>query len=144
MAHLTLTDAKQIIAQALARARELGLKPLTVAVLDASGSLQALEREDGSSLMRPQIAHGKAFGAIAMGLGSRALFERSKQQPTFIDAMNALAGGALVPVPGGVLIRDPGGAILGAVGITGDTSDNDEACAVAGISAAGFVPDAGD
>ena len=144
MTNLTLADAKRIMVAALSKARELGLKPLTVAILDAAGSLKALEREDGASLMRPDIAYGKAYGAIAMGLGSRALFERAKQQSTFINAMNALARGALVPVPGGVLVRNEGGTIVGAVGITGDTSDNDEACAIAGISAAGFVPDIGD
>jgi uncharacterized protein GlcG (DUF336 family) len=140
---LTLADARKIIAAALAKGRELGLKPLTIAVLDAGGSLKALEREDGASLMRPKIAHGKAYGAIAMGLGSRALFERAKEQPYFVDAMNALAGGALVPVPGGVLVRDRSGSLVGAVGITGDTSDADEACALAGVSAAGFVADTG-
>jgi uncharacterized protein GlcG (DUF336 family) len=143
MTNFALADAKKIIAAALIRARELGLKPLTIAVLDAGGSLKTLEREDGASLMRPEIAYGKAYGAIAMGLGSRALFERAQQQSTFINAMNVLARGALVPVPGGVLIRNEGGTIVGAVGITGDTSDNDEACAVAGISAAGFMPDTG-
>jgi len=90
-----------------------------------------------------RIAHGKAYGAIAMGVGSRALFERSLQQPQFIDAMNALAAGALVPVPGGVLVRSAKGEIIGAVGITGDSSDNDEACAVTGIEAARLSADTG-
>ncbi len=111
-------------------------------MLDAAGSTKALAREDGSSMMRPKIAHGKAYGAIAMGLGSRALFRRSAEQPYFIQAMNALADGALVPVPGGVLIRN-GGEIVGSVGVTGDSSDNDEICAVAGVEAAGFVADPG-
>lgn len=136
-------QARRIATVALKRARELDLKPLTVAVLDERGALKHLESEDGSSLMRWKIAHGKAFGAIAMGLGSRALFERSEKQPQFIDAMNALAGGALVPVPGGVLARSGKGHIVGAVGITGDNSDNDEACAVAGIEAAGLTADTG-
>jgi uncharacterized protein GlcG (DUF336 family) len=136
-------QARRIAAAALSKARELGLKPLTVAVLDARGALKHLESEDGSSLMRWRIAHGKAYGAIAMGLGSRALFERSAQQPQFIDAMNALAAGALVPVPGGVLVRAGKGEIIGAVGITGDSSDNDEACAVAGIEAARLSADTG-
>lgn len=136
-------QARRIATVALKRARELDLKPLTVAVLDERGALKHLESEDGSSLMRWKIAHGKAFGAIAMGLGSRALFERSEKQPQFVDAMNALAGGALVPVPGGVLARSGKGHIVGAVGITGDNSDNDEACAVAGIEAAGLTADTG-
>lgn len=135
--------AQRIVRRALAKAHELGLKPLTVAVLDARGALKHLESEDGSSLMRANIAHGKAYGAIAMGLGSRALYERSLQQPQFIDAMNALAGGALVPVPGGVLMRSRKGDIIGAVGITGDNSDNDELCAMAGIEACGLTADTG-
>lgn len=140
---LTLDHARTIIGAALAKAAELKLKPLTVAVLDAGGALVALERSDGSSRMRPEIAMGKANGAVALGMGSRAIFKRAEEQPYFIQAMNALAKGVLVPVPGGVLIRGEGGAILGAVGITGDTSDNDEACAVAGIEAAGLKPDHG-
>ncbi len=136
-------QARRIVNEALKAARELDLKPLTVAVLDEGGALRQLESEDGSSPMRWKIAHGKAYGAIAMGLGSRALFERSKEQPQFIDAMNALAGGALVPVPGGVLVRTGRGKIIGAVGITGDNSDNDEKCAVVGIEAAGLTADTG-
>ena len=93
--------------------------------------------------MRFKIAHGKAYGAIAMGLGSRALYERAQSQAYFLDAMNALADGALVPVPGGVLIRDGEGALLGAVGVTGDNSDNDEMCAIAGIEAAGLIAETG-
>jgi uncharacterized protein GlcG (DUF336 family) len=136
-------QARRIVMQALKEAREKVLKPMTVAVLDERGALVHLDSEDGSSLMRWKIAFGKAYGAIAMGLGSRALSERSSKQPQFIDAMNALAGGALVPVPGGVLVRSAKGQIVGAVGITGDNSDNDEACAVAGIEAAGLVADTG-
>lgn len=140
---VTLEAARKIAAAAAARGAELGLKPLTVAVLDAGGAIKLLERADGSSLMRPEIAVGKAYGAIALGIGSRAIFKRAQEQPYFIQAMNALAGGSLVPVPGGVLVKDAAGAILGAVGITGDSSDNDEACAVAGIEAAGLTADAG-
>lgn len=139
---LTLTSAQKIIDVALAKGRELDLKPLTVAVLDAGGHLKAMAREDETSTLRPDIAHGKAHGAIALGLGSRAIFNRAQEQPYFIQSVNALAGGALVPVPGGVLIRD-GGQIIGAVGITGDTSDNDEACAIAAIEAAGLTADPG-
>jgi uncharacterized protein GlcG (DUF336 family) len=112
-------------------------------VLDDGGALVALERSNGSSRMRPDIAIGKANGAIALGMGSRAIFERAQQQPYFVQAMNALAKGVLVPVPGGVLIRSPDGDILGAVGITGDSSDNDEACAIAGIASIGLVADGG-
>lgn len=143
MTALTLDAAREIVAAARAEGREMGLKPLTVAVLDAAGNIKALEREDGASNMRPDIAVGKANGALAMGLGSRALFERAKTEPFFIQAMNELAGGSLVPVPGGVLIKDGAGAIVGAVGITGDNSDNDEAAAKAGIAAAGFTADGG-
>lgn len=139
---MSLEIAQTLLRDCLDRGAEMGLKPLTVAVIDAGGHLVALARQDGTSNLRPEIAQGKAKGAIALGLGSRALFTRAQEQPYFIQSMNALAGGALVPVPGGVLIRE-GGAIIGAVGITGDTSDNDEACAVAAITAAGFEADPG-
>ncbi|WP_374303314.1 heme-binding protein [Paracoccus sp. (in: a-proteobacteria)] len=139
---LTLALAQELAEQCLSRAQELKLKPLTVAVLDASGQLKVLLRQDGTSLMRPDIAQGKARGAIGMGLGSRALYQRAQEQPYFIQAMNAIAGGSLVPVPGGVLIKN-GDAIIGAVGITGDTSDNDEACAVHAIEKLGLVADPG-
>jgi uncharacterized protein GlcG (DUF336 family) len=139
---LDLATGRRILDDCLARGTEKGLKPLTVAVVDAGSHLVVLARQDGASNMRPEIAQGKAKGALAMGLGSRALFNRAQSEPYFIQAMNALASGALVPVPGGVLIRRDG-AIVGAVGITGDTSDNDEACAVAAIEAAGFEADAG-
>ena len=140
---LKLEQARKIIATAFKKSAEMKLKPLTVAVLDAGGAVVALERSDGSSRMRPEIATGKANGAIALGMGSRAIFKRAQEQPFFIQSMNALAGGVLVPVPGGVLIRDDSGEIVGAVGITGDTSDNDEACAVAGIEAVGLKADPG-
>jgi uncharacterized protein GlcG (DUF336 family) len=143
MTDITLDAARTIVAAARAKGQEMGLKPLTVAVLDKAGNLKALEREDGSSNMRPDIAIGKANGALCMGLGSRALFERAKAEPFFIQAMNELAGGSLVPVAGGVLIKDDQGLIVGACGITGDISDNDEAAAIAGIEAAGFVADGG-
>lgn len=143
MPDLSLEHARAMISAALAKGQALGLNPLAVAVLDSGAHLKAFERQDGASLMRPQIAHGKAYGALAMGLGSRTLFARAEQQPYFISAMNALAGGALVPVPGGVLIRDAENRIIGAVGVTGDTSDNDEICALAGIEAAGFKADTG-
>lgn len=143
MTALTLDTARDIVAAARAEGRNMGLKPLTVAVLDAAGNIKVLEREDGASNMRPDIAVGKANGALAMGLGSRALFERAKAEPFFIQAMNELAGGSLVPVPGGVLIKDGEGSIIGAVGITGDNSDNDEAAAKVGIAAVGLTADGG-
>ncbi|GFE63775.1 GlcG/HbpS family heme-binding protein [Litoreibacter roseus] len=139
---LTLHQARSLITDCLDWRKDNGLKPLTVAVIDSAGSLVALAREDGTSNLRPEIAQGKARGAVAMGLGSRALYERAKVEPFFIQAMNALSDGSLVPVAGGVLIKQDG-AILGAVGITGDNSDNDEACAISAIEKAGFVADGG-
>ena len=139
---MTLDMAFQIIASARTNAKEIGLKPLTIAVLDAGGHLTALAREDGTSNLRAEIAQGKARGAISMGLGSRALYKRAQEQPFFIQSMNALSNGSLVPVPGGVLIREDN-KIIGAVGITGDSSDNDEACAIFAIKEAGLSADAG-
>jgi uncharacterized protein GlcG (DUF336 family) len=138
-----LSTARVIIDTALAKAAELKLKPLAVAVLDARGCMIAFAAQAGTSLLREQIARGKASGALAMGLGSRALFKRVQEQPYFIDAVNTLAKGELIPVPGGVLIRDAAGVLLGAVGISGDTSDNDEICALAGIGAAALVAETG-
>ena len=143
MSELTLEAAKTIIETGFAKARELGLKPLAVAVIDAGGHLKAFERQDGASFLRFKIAFGKAYGSIALGAGSRALHARAEQQAYFINAVNALADGNLVPVAGGVVIRDAGGTAIGAVGVTGDTSENDEACALAGIAAAGFSGDTG-
>ena len=140
---LTLDQARTIIAAALDRGRDLDLQPLSVAVLDAGGHLTAFEREDGSSNMRFQIAHGKAHGALALGVGSRALMDRAERQPFFVAAATAAVGGAMVPVPGGVLVHDDAGTTLGAVGVTGDVSDNDELAAVAGIEAAGLVAETG-
>ena len=144
MSILDLETARRIIAASRSKGLELGMKPLTVAVLDAGAVLLALEREDGTSRLRPEIAIGKANGTLALGIGSRAIAQRAESQAYFIQSVNALAGGSLVPVPGGVLIRaTPGGMIVGAVGITGDTSDNDEAAAIAGIQAVGLVADGG-
>ena len=140
---ITLAEASTIIETALAKAVEMKLKPLTVAVLDAGGHLKALARQDDTSTLRPEVAQGKARGAISLGIGSRAIFRRAQEQPFFIQAINGLAGGSLVPVPGGVLVRDAEGTIVGAVGVTGDTSDNDEACAIAGIEATGYAADPG-
>jgi uncharacterized protein GlcG (DUF336 family) len=143
VAGLTLAKAKRIIAAALKAGREQGFKPLGVVVLDAGGHVKAFEREDGASNLRFEIARGKANGALAMGLGSRALMARAERQPYFVEALNGAAGGMLIPVPGGVLIKSARGEIIGAVGVTGDISDNDELCAVRGIEAAGFVADPG-
>lgn len=140
---LTLADAKKIIEHAFVEQQKQGFKPMAIVVLGAGGSIRASESQDGTSLLRPKIAHGKAYGSISLGLGSRALYERAKVEPFFIQAMNSLCDGALVPVPGGVLIRTTDGELVGAVGITGDTSANDEQCAVAGIEAAGFVAETG-
>ena len=140
---LTLAQAKDIIKHALAEQEKRGFKPLAVVVLGAGGAIKASESQDGTSLVRPKVAHGKAYGAYAVGLGSRALFERAKAEPFFIQAMNSLCDGALVPVPGGVLIRSTDGELLGAVGVTDDISDNDEQCAVVGIEAVGLVADVG-
>jgi len=139
---IDLARATAIVDKALAHGRTLGLPPLTVAVLDAGGCLVSFKREDGSSLLRPEIAQAKAYGALGMGIGSRAIAQRASVAPAFVSAVNALAGGRLIPVPGGVLIRSAK-AIIGAVGITGASSDQDEACAVAGIEAAGLTADTG-
>ena len=136
---ITLAEATIIIEAALGKGRELALKPLSVVVLDNRASLVAAMSEDGVSQMRARIAHGKANAAIALGLGTRALMNRAEQQAYFIQAINGLAGGDMVPVPGGVLIRDDAGQLLGAIGISGDTSDNDEAAALAGIAATGLI-----
>lgn len=143
MSELTLKTA-QIIAEAtLKTAREKAFKPLAVVVYDARGSLRALLAEDGTSLKRAEIAMGKAYGALALGVGSRALHKMATDRPYFVAAATHAVGGQLVPVPGGVLIKDAQGQILGAVGVSGDTSDNDEIAAAGGIEAAGLVFDAG-
>ena len=134
---LTLKAANQIAAATLAKGRDLGLKPLCVAVLDPGGHLITLQRETGASNLRPQIAIGKAASALGMGVSSRAIADMAAERPTFVSALAALAPAGLVPAAGGVIIRGAEGH-LGAVGVTGDTSDNDEACAIAGIAAAGL------
>ena len=143
MTDLTLDIARKILDAALAKAIEKKLKPLAVVVLDPRGCIKVSAAQDGTSLLRGEVAHGKAYGALSLGMGSRAIFQRAQEQPYFVSAVNTLARGALVPLPGGVLIQDANGALLGAVGISGDTSDNDEVCAVAGIEAAGLRPNAG-
>ena len=140
---LTLAQASTIVDTALKKGRETNCAPLTVSVLDAGGHLVAFKREDRSGILRFDIAYGKAWGALGMGFGSRTLFERSANTPMFFTALAAASGGRLVPNPGGVLIKDASGDILGAVGISGDTSDKDEACAIAGVEAAGLKADPG-
>ena len=144
MTKLTLAAASIIVDTALAEGRARAYQPLTVAVLDAGGVLLALKREDKSSLLRPQIATAKAWGVLGMGFGGRELERRAHKAPAFFNVLTELAEGRMVPVAGGVLIRNAGGEIIGSVGISGDTSVNDELCAVTGIKAAGLVPDTGD
>ncbi|HET6607742.1 MAG TPA: heme-binding protein [Rhodopila sp.] len=141
MTELTLAKAQTIISAALAHAREKSFAPMAVVVLDARGVLKAYAAEDGTALRRADIAIGKAHGALSMGVGSRTLGLRAAERPHFIAAVTHVVGGSLVPVPGGVLIRGADKTIIGAVGVTGDTSDNDEACGLAGIAAAGLVAD---
>lgn len=139
MSTLDLDTARSIVAAARAKGAEAGFKPLTVVVLDAGGHLIAAEREDGSSIKRFEVAHGKAYGALSLGMGSRAIMGRAEQQAFFVAAVSHVVGGAMVPVPGGVLVRDADGTLLGAVGASGDSSDNDEAAVVAGIEGAGLA-----
>ena len=140
---VTLAQASTIVDIALKTGRETECAPLTVAVLDAGGHLVAFKREDKSGILRFDIAYGKAWGALGMGFGSRELGERATKNPVFFGALTTIAQGRLVPVPGGVLIKGAGGNVLGAVGISGDTSDKDEACAIAGVAAAGLAADPG-
>ncbi len=143
MSRLTLAQAATIVDAALAKGRAMKFEPLTVVVLDAGGHVVALKREDGSGILRVEIATGKAYGALGFGFGSRELFERSKAQPVFMSALAAVAQGKFVPVPSGVLIRAASGEVIGAVGISGDNSDNDEIAALAGIAASGLVAQPG-
>jgi len=135
---INLNQASTIVDVALTKGRETNCAPLTVAVLDAGGHLVALKREDKSGILRFDIAFGKAWGALGMGFGSRELADRAGKNPLFFGVLATVSQGRLVPVPGGVLIKDASGSVLGAVGISGDTSDKDEVCAVAGIEAAGL------
>jgi uncharacterized protein GlcG (DUF336 family) len=143
MANLTLAQAQTIVTAALAHARDHGLQNLAIAVLDARGALKAFAAEDGTSLSRGEMARGKANAAIALGLGSRALHRMAGERPHFVEGLHSCVAGPLLPVPGGVLVRDASKAVLGAVGVSGDTSDKDEDAAAAGIAAAGLVADPG-
>jgi uncharacterized protein GlcG (DUF336 family) len=143
MDDLTLSTAQTILTGVLKAARDKNLKPLSVTVYDARGALRAAASEDGTSLKRTDIAMAKAYGALALGVGSRAVHKMALDRPYFVAAATHAVGGQLMPAPGGVLIKDAQGRILGAVGVSGDTSDNDEAAAAAGIEAVGLVFDAG-
>jgi uncharacterized protein GlcG (DUF336 family) len=140
---LTLDTAVAIARAVVDRGREAGLKPLTVALLDSGGHIKVLLRDDGASLLREKIAVAKAYGALGMGLPSRALAEMADQRPLFVQSLTVLAQGNLVPVAGGVLIKAATGELIGAAGVTGDTSDNDEDCAVHGVKSVGLVAEAG-
>jgi uncharacterized protein GlcG (DUF336 family) len=138
VSELSLDVANTIISASLAKAREAQMKPLAITVLDAGGHLKAFQKQDGASMLRHEISAGKAYGALAIGKGSRSLHAAALERPHFIEGLNAVSGGRIVPVPGGVLIIDGEDALLGAVGVSGDTSDNDEIAAVAGIAASGL------
>lgn len=142
MSALLLASAQTVISRALAHARANQFKPMAVVVLDSRGSLVAAASEDGNALGRWRVAFGKAYGAVFMGVSSRRLGVMATERPHFIGALALLPAEGLIPVAGGVLIRDSQGEIVGAVGVSGDTSDNDEATAVAGIASAGMTADA--
>jgi uncharacterized protein GlcG (DUF336 family) len=142
MTFLSLDHANRIIAAALTHGQELGLKPLTVAVLDPGGHLIALQRQDSSSNLRPGIAISKASGALALGVSSRKIGEMAADRPSFVGALGTIAPAGIVPSAGGVIIVDADGRVIGAVGVTGDVADNDELCALAGIATAGLTAQA--
>jgi uncharacterized protein GlcG (DUF336 family) len=139
MSRLNLSQATAAIEAALACAREHKFRRMSVAVLDAGGHLIAVQRDDGASYLRCDIAYAKAWGALGMGMGSRGLLQLFEKLPAFVTALGPVSQGRLVPAPGGVLIADGDGEILGAIGLSGDTSDNDEVCALAAIKAIGLV-----
>ena len=140
MTALTLDQAQQIITAALAESKKAGYLPMGVAVLDDSGNLKAFAREDGASMFRFEVAQAKAWGAVGMGVSSRTLGERAKGNPNFFVALASTATGRLLPQTGAVLIKDAQGAVIGAVGASGGTGDEDEAICIAGVKAVGFVP----
>lgn len=139
MTRISLDQANTLIAAAFAEGKKLGLKPLTVAVTDAGGHLIALQRQDGSSTMRPQIALGKIGGALGLGVSSRKIGDMAAERPSFVASLGPVSPHGVIPAAGGVLIVDADGLPIGAVGVTGDTSDHDELCAYAGIKAAGLM-----
>ena len=141
MSVISLAEASAIVDAAIAAGRKAGLNPLTVAVLDAGGHMVAVKREDRSGILRVEVATGKAYAALGMGVPTRLLRDRLADRPNFVSGLSAASDGRFVAVPGGVLIRDKDGAILGAVGISGDASDKDEYCAIEGVKAARLTPD---
>lgn len=142
MAALTLAKTRIILRKTLAKGREMDLKPLSVIVLDAGGHVMGFEREDGASPGRFGVAQGKAYGSVMLGIGGTAQMARAETQAYFLTAVNGVFGGKAVPVPGGILLKDKRGTVIGAVGVTGDTSENDAIAGLAGIEAAGLVGEA--
>lgn len=138
MNEINLDAAQTLIAKTLEKGRAMKLKPLSVIVLDAGGHVKAFAREDGASAGRFAIAQGKAYGTVMLGMAGSAQMARAEQQAYFMDAVNGLFGGQVVPVPGGIAITGDGGRLIGAVGVTGDTSDNDAEAGMAGVTAAGL------
>lgn len=141
MAEISASRARTIIRKTMAKGAEMGLKPLSVVVLDTGGHVKAFERADGAAPGRFAIAHGKAHGAVMLGMNGTAQMARAEQQAYFMAAVSGVYGGQVVPVPGGILVRDSRGAVIGAVGVTGDTSDNDLIAGTVGIEATGLKAD---
>jgi uncharacterized protein GlcG (DUF336 family) len=144
MPKLLLEQADRIADGTLAKGRELGFAPLTVAILDAGGHLVVLKRADGASIMRPELATAKAWGALGMGFGGRELARRANALPGFFNSLNSISDGRIAAVAGSALLRNANAQVVGAVGVSGDTSDNDEACLISAVLAVGLVPDIGD
>ncbi|MFE2040929.1 heme-binding protein [Streptomyces sp. NPDC059477] len=143
MTVLTLSQASEIVDAALGHARELGLRPLTVTVLDPGGHPLVVKREEKAGILRPQIAHAKAWGSLGTGQGGAAGARHATRDPAFFAALAAISEGRIASSKGGVLIRDADGELLGAIGVSGEKPDNDEAVALFGIEKAGLVADAG-
>jgi uncharacterized protein GlcG (DUF336 family) len=139
MVGISLNDARTIIIATAKKGQEMGMRPLSTVVLDAGGHVIAFERQDGAAPGRFAIAQGKAFGTVMLGMPGSAQMARAEQQAYFMAAVNGVYGGKVIPVPGGVLVRDSNGEVVGSVGVTGDTSENDLTAALAGIDAAGFI-----
>lgn len=144
MSKLSLEQADLIADGTLAKGRELGFAPLTVVVLDAGGHVVVVKRANGSSIMRPELATAKAWGALGMGFGGRELARRASAVPGFFASLNAISEGRMAAVAGSALLRDSENEIVGAVGVSGDTSDNDEAALIPAVIAAELIPDTGD
>lgn len=142
MPDISASKARTLIRKTMIKGEEMGFKPLSVVVLDQGGNIKAFERADGASPGRFGIAHGKAYGAIMLGMPGSAQMARAEQQAYFMAAVNGVFGGQVVPVPGGILLRDKRGNLIGALGVTGDTSDNDVIAGMAGVEAAGLTGEA--